>query len=114
LNDQNLTQIEVEVGPLHEFGNELAKMLQKNLKTDVELNGSTLVLRDGSNGHLRPKDVKMQIKHVIHHLGFSHEYRVLSDHSVLRIVKVGHKSRPQEKGGSVPNPSQSLPYLFPA
>ena len=52
------------MGDLKELGKELARMLQERLKSDVELNGSMLMVREGSNGQLRPKDVKMQVKHV--------------------------------------------------
>ena len=113
LNDHNLYRVEVEMGDLKELGKELARMLQERLKTDVEMNGSMLMLREDSNGHLRPKDVKMQVKHALHHLGFSHEYRVLSEHTIIRIVRVEKKRSHVEKAGAVPNPSQSLPYLFP-
>jgi len=113
LSDHNLYQVEVEIGDLKEFGRELGKMLQERLKSNVEMNGNMLMLSESPNGHLRPKDVKMQVKHILHHLGFSHEYRVLSEHTLIRIVRVEKKRRHMEKSGAIPNPSQSLPYLFP-
>jgi hypothetical protein len=115
LNAQNTYQIEVEIGDLKEVGKEFARLLEERLKTDVEMSGNKLTLREGSSGHLRLKDVKMQAKHVLHHLGFTHRYRVLSEHSLIRIVRVEEKERRHtEKEGVPPSPSQSLPYLFPS
>ena len=45
------------------------------------------------------KDVKLQVKHVLHQLGFSEEYRVLAEHHMVRIVKVGEKYRPSDREG---------------
>jgi hypothetical protein len=113
LSNQNLYRIEIEMGDLKEFGKEFAKVLEERLKTDVEMNESRLVLGEGSSRHLRLKDVKMQVKHALHHLGFSDGYRVLSEHSIIRIVRVEKKRRHVQREGVAPSPSQSLPYLFP-
>jgi hypothetical protein len=114
LDDQNLCQIEVETGDLNEFGKEMARLLQERLKTHVETHGSVLMLQnEDPNRHIRPKDVKMQVKHVLHRLGFSHDYRVLSEHNLIRIVRVEKRRRYVEKAGVVPSPTESLPYLFP-
>jgi mRNA-degrading endonuclease RelE of RelBE toxin-antitoxin system len=113
LSDQNLYQIEVEMGDLKEVGKELAKVLEERLKTHVEMNESRLVLREGSSRHIHLKDVKMQVKHALHHLGFSSGYRVLSEHSTIRIFRVEKKRRHVKREGLAPSPSQSLPYLFP-
>jgi hypothetical protein len=113
LSNSNLDQIEVELGDLKEMGNEFARLLEARLKTDVEMNGNKLTLGKGSSHHSHPKEVKTQIKHVLHHMGFSQNYRVLSDHSRIRIVRLEKKERHAEKEGVAPNPAQTLPYLFP-
>ena len=99
------------MGDLKEFGKEFGRLLEERLKTDVQMSGSKLMLRSGRN--LRVKDVKIHTKHVLHHLGFSHGYRVLSERGIVRIVRVEEKRRPVEKEGLAPAPTQSLPYLFP-
>jgi hypothetical protein len=87
--------IEIELGDLKKVGKEFAESLGQRLKTDVSLKG------------------RLQVKHALHQLGFSEEYRVLAEHHTVRIVKVGEKYRPIERKGAVPPPSQSLPYFFP-
>ncbi len=96
-----------------EVAKEFARLLQERLKSKVEVNGNKLLLRQGSIQHLRLKEVKMGAKHVLHHLGFSQSYRVLSEQSVIRIVRLEKKKKRAEKQGLAPAPSQSLPYLFP-
>jgi hypothetical protein len=113
LSVQNSYQIEVELGGLREVSKEFRRLLEERLKTDVEINGDKLMLRERHSEHLRTKDVKIATKHVLHHLGFSHSYRVLSEHNVIRIVRVEEKRRHVEKESIPPAPSQSLPYLFP-
>jgi hypothetical protein len=101
------------MGDLKEVGKELARALEERLKADVEMNGNKLMLHQRSSTHLRPKDVKMQVKHVLHRLGFSHGYKVLSEHALIRIIRDEKKQRRVEREGVAPRPSQSLPYLFP-
>jgi hypothetical protein len=113
LNVQNIYQIDVDLGDLKEVGKEFARLLEERLKTDVEINENMLMLRERPSEHLRLKDVKLAAKHVLHHLGFSHSYRALSKHNVIRIVRVERKRRHVEKEGMPPAPSQALPYLFP-
>jgi hypothetical protein len=113
LSVQNTYQIEVELGELKEVGKEFARLLQERLKTDVQMNGNTLILCELPSENLRLKDAKLAAKHVLHHLGFSHSYRVLSEHNVIRIIRVKEKRRHVGKEGMPPAPSQSLPYLFP-
>jgi hypothetical protein len=106
--------IEIELGDLKKVGKELAEALGQRLKTDVSLKGKLVIVLDTTtDSKLGVKDVKLQVKHVLHQLGFSDEYRVLSEHHTIRIVKVGEKYRPIEREGKVPPPSQSLPYFFP-
>ncbi len=101
------------MGDLKQVGKELARGLRESMKTEVEISGSRLTLSEDSSRHLRVKDVKTHVKHILHHLGFSQEYRVLSEQSLIRIVRVEKKRRHVEKEGLAPAPSQSLPYLFP-
>ena len=106
--------IEVELGDLKKVGNEIAESLRQRLKTDVSQKGKTLVVADTESGSkLGVKDVKLQVKHVLHQLGFSEEYRVLIEEHKVRIVKVEEKTRYAEEKRKVPPPKQSLPYFFP-
>jgi hypothetical protein len=106
--------IEIELGDLKKVGKELAESLGDRLKTDVSVKGKLLIVADtAGGGKLGVKDVKLHVKHVLHQLGFSDEYRVLAEHHVVRIVKVEEKYRPAPSKGKAPAPSQSLPYLFP-
>ena len=45
MSEQNLYQIEVEMGDLKEVAKELARGLEERLETNVEINGSRLMLR---------------------------------------------------------------------
>ncbi len=106
--------IEIELGDLKKVGKEFAESLGQRLKTEVSLKGRLLIVSDTAGGSkFGVKDVKLQVKHVLHQLGFSEEYRVLAEHHMVRIVKVGEKHRPLEREGRVAPPSQSLPYFFP-
>ena len=106
--------IEIELGDLKKVGKELAESLGQRLKTEVSLKGRLLIVADTAGAtKFGVKDVKLQVKHVLHQLGFSEEYRVLAEHHMVRIVKVGEKYRPSEREGRAAPPSQSLPYFFP-
>jgi len=105
--------VEVELSDLKRFGKEIAEFLEQRLKAEVDVKGKVLVLPDSINGQkLGVKEVKLQLKHALHHLGLSEEYRVLAEHHRVRIVKVEEKSRPMERRGTAPPPAQSLPYFF--
>jgi hypothetical protein len=106
--------IEVELGELKKVGKEFAASLGDRLKTEVTWKGKLLIVPDNdAESKINVKDVKLQVKHVLHQLGFSEEYRVLAEHHAVRIVRVGEKYRPVEKKGGAPAPSKSLPYFFP-
>jgi hypothetical protein len=106
--------IEVELGELKKVGKEIAQSLGERLKADVSQKGKLLMVPDAANGNsIGVKDVKLQVKHVLHQLGFSSEYRVLAEHHVVRIEKVKEKVRYEQRKVSAPPPSQSLPYFFP-
>jgi hypothetical protein len=106
--------IEIELGDLKKVGKEIAESLGQRLKTDVSLKGKLVIVSDPTGGSkLGVKDVKLQVKHVLHQLGFSEDYRVLAEHHMVRIIKVGEKYRPTERRGAVPPASKSLPYFFP-
>ncbi len=105
---------EVELGDLKKVGKDIAELLGQRLKTEVILKGKTLIVPDVVNSkHLGVKDLKLQVKHVLHHLHLSEDYRVLAEHQKIRVVKVEEKVRHVEKEGTAPAPAQSLPYLFP-
>ncbi len=105
---------EVELGELKKVGKEIAESLRERLKADVTLHGKTLVVPDMVQGRrLGVKDLKVQVKHVLHHLHFSEEYRVLAEHQKIRIVRLEEKERRAEREGTAPPPTQTLPYFFP-
>lgn len=106
--------IEVELGDLKKVGKEIAESLNQRLNTEVTVKGKVILIPDTAGGRkLGVKDVKLQVKHVLHHLGFSDEYRVLTEHHIVKIVRVVEKIRPMEKEGTPPPAAQSLPYFFP-
>jgi hypothetical protein len=106
--------IEVDLGELKKTGKDFAEILRQRLKTEVAVKGGTLTLSDRADGSLSMKDAKLQVKHALHHLGLSEDYRVLSEHHRIRLVRVEEK-REHHVGreGGAPPPSQSLPYFFP-
>ena len=105
---------EVELGDLKKLGKEIAKTLGERLKVDVTLRGKTLVVPDMVEGkRFGVKDVKLQMKHVLHHLHLSEDYRVLDEHQKVKIVKVEEKTRRAEREGTAPPAAQTLPYFFP-
>jgi hypothetical protein len=106
--------IEVELGDLKKVGKEIAESLGQRLKTEVTQKGKLLIIPGAASGSsIGVKDVKLQVKHVLHQLGFSEEYRVLAEHHTVRIEKVKEKVRYAERKGTAPPPAQSLPYFFP-
>jgi len=105
---------EVELNDLKRVGKDIAELLEQRLKTQVEVKGKVLVVPDTVNGRkLGVKDLKLHVKHVLHSLGLSEEYRVLAEHHIVRIVKVEEKLRTTEREGTPPPASQALPYFFP-
>ena len=107
--------VEVELGDLKKIGKDIAEILDKRLKTEVQVKGKMLLIPDTINGRsCGVKDVKLHVKHALHQLGLTDRYRVLTEHHLVRIVKVEEKSRYAEREGvTAPPPSQSLPYFFP-
>jgi hypothetical protein len=106
--------VEVELGDLKKVGKEIAEVLGKRLKTEVQVKGKRLLIPDAVNGRTcGVKDVKLHVKHALHQLGLSEQYRVLTEHHLVHIVKVEEKARYEGREGAAPPPSQSLPYFFP-
>lgn len=106
--------VEVELGGLKKVGKEIAEILEQRLKTEVEVKGKSLIVPDTVNGkHYGVKDMKLHVKHALHQLGLSEEYRVLAEHHKIRVVKVEEKVRYAERESRAPPPAQSLPYFFP-
>ncbi len=102
------------MGDLKRVGKDLADLVGQRLKAEVTVKGRTLVVPDTVNGkRISVKELKLQMKHALHHLNLSEDYRVLADHQKIRIVKVEEEARHGERGGTAPPPSQSLPYFFP-
>ena len=84
--------IEVELDEVKKVEKELADLLRQRLKTDVTTKGGKLLL-DQTDGHVSPKDAKLQVEHALHHLGLAEGYRVLSEHHVIRIEKLAEKKK---------------------
>ena len=101
--------MEVELNDLKKIGKDLAEILTHRLKTEVAVKGGKLMLDDS----IGVKDAKLQVKHALHQLRLSDDYRVLAEHHKIRIVKVERKSHYADKEGTAPSPGQSLPYFFP-
>jgi hypothetical protein len=106
--------IEVELGDLKKVGNDVADLLGQRLRAEVTVKGKTLLIPDSVNGkQVGIKDLKLQVKHVLHHMHLSDNYRVLAEHQKIRIVRVEERTRREEREGGAPAPAQSLPYFFP-
>ncbi len=106
--------IEVELGDLRKVGNEIADLLGERLRAEVTLKGKTLIVPETVNGkRFGVKDLKLQVKHVLHHMHLSDDYRVLTEHQKIRIVKLEEKVKHAEREGSAAPPAQTLPYFFP-
>ena len=105
---------EVELGDLKKVGNDIADLLSQRLNAQVALKGKTIVVPDMVNGkRFGVKDLKLQVKHVLHHMHLSDDYRVLAEHQKIRIVKIEEKTKHLGREGTAPAPAQSLPYFFP-
>jgi hypothetical protein len=106
--------VEVELGDLKKVSKDIAEVVSARLGEEVQVKGKLLLIPDTIKGkHYGVKDVKLVMKHALHQLGMSEEYRVLAEHHQVRIVKVEEKTRYAEREGVAPPPSQSLPYFFP-
>ena len=105
---------EVELGDLKKVGNDIADLLGQRLKAEITLKGKSLFVPETINGkHFGVKDLKLQVKHVLHHMHLSDDYRVLAEHQKVRIVRVEEKAKHAEREGTAPPPAQSMPYFFP-
>jgi len=105
--------IEIELGEIKKVEKDLADLLRQRLKTDVTVKGGKLIL-DQTDGHVSPKDAKLQVKHALRHLGLEEGYRVLSEHHIIRIEKLAEKKKHKyEKEGEAPAVARSMPYFFP-
>jgi hypothetical protein len=102
--------IEVELNDLKKIAKDLAEILEQRLKTEVTVKGGKLTL---NNEQVGVKDAKLQVKHALHQLRLSEEYRVLAEHHRIRIVRVAQRSHYVGKEGAAPPPAQSMPYFFP-
>jgi len=106
--------IEIQLGDLRKVGDEIRRLLSHRLKTELALKSKVLMIPDEVAGRrLKVKAVKMELKHVLHQMSLSKDYRVLADDHGIRIVKVAERMRATRREGVVPSPSQTLPYLFP-
>ena len=106
--------VEVELGDLKKLSKEIAQVLGERLKTEVQVKGKVLLVPDTIDGkRFGVKDVKLQVKHTLHHLRLTEDYRVLAEHHQVRIVKVEEKVKHVQQRSEAPPPSQSLPYFFP-
>lgn len=106
--------VEVELSDLKRMGKDIAEILSERLNAQVEVKGKLLIIPDEANGRkLGVKDVKLQLKHALHHLDLSEDYRVLEEHHRFRIVRVEEREKVVDRKGTAPTPAQSLPYFFP-
>jgi hypothetical protein len=106
--------IEVELGDLKKLGKEFAEILKQRLKTEITVKGATIILSDPTRGPLSMNDAKLQVKHALHHLKLSDEYRVHAEHHRIHLVRVEEKrTHYVDKAGTTPAPAKSLPYFFP-
>jgi len=106
--------IEVELGELKKVGKDFAEVLKQRMKTDVTVKGGTIIVSDPTNGSLSMKDAKLHVKHALHHLKLDEDYRVLSEHHKIHLVRVEEKrTHYVGKAGTAPAPGKSLPYFFP-
>lgn len=105
--------ITVDASDLKKEVNALAEFLQSKLQASVVRKGKMLVIEDSKNP-TRTRDVKMYLKHFLHHRGFE-DYRVTVDRSFVRVVKVKtHKrSKAPRKEGTVPHPADTMPWYYP-
>ena len=102
------------MGDLKKVGNDVADLLGQRLRAEVTVKGKTLLIPENVNGkQFGVKDLKLQVKHVLHHMHLSEDYRVLAEHQKIRIVRVEERTRRGEREGTAPAPAQSLPYFFP-
>ena len=95
---------------LKKIAKDLAEILEERMKTQVTVKGGKLNLNDDRVG---VKDAKLYVKHALHQLGLSEEYRVLAEHQKIKIVRIEHKTHYTGKDGAAPPPAKSLPYFFP-
>lgn len=106
--------IEIELSELKKIGNDIAELLRERMRADVTVKHSMLIVPDTVNGdRLEIKEVKLQVKHALHHLGLSDDYRVLEEHHRIIIEKVKKAPQHAQHEGTVPSPYQTLPYFFP-
>jgi len=106
--------VEVELGDLKKVGKDIAEIVSRKVGEDVQVKGKLLLVPDTVKGkHYGVKDVKLIMKHALHQMGMSNEYRVLAEHHQIRIVKVEEKVHYADREGATPPPSKSLPYFFP-
>lgn len=105
---------EIELSDLKKAGNDIAELLGERMRTEITMKDSVLIVPDTVNGKIvEIKDVKLQVKHALHHLGLSDEYRVLADHHRIIIEKVKKTPQHPQHEGTAPSPYQTLPYFFP-
>ncbi len=105
---------EVDLGDLKKVGKDVAELLSQRLRAQVMLKGKTLIVPDTVDGkRVGVKDLKLQVKHVLHSLHLSEDYRVLAERHRIRIVRVAEKVRHVGKEGTTPPAAQTLPYFFP-
>lgn len=105
--------ITVDLGDLKGERDALAKYFQLKFQASVEINDKTLLV-DDSKVPIRARDVKRYLKRFIHHRKFLEKYRVIVDHSFIKVSKVRtRKSKPRRKEVPAPNPEDTMPWFFP-
>jgi hypothetical protein len=108
--------VEIELNNPKKMEEDISRLLGQRLKMSVTLKGHTLLVPDitAKGYRLKVKDLKLYVKHVLHQLNLSDDFRVLTDRHRIRIVKIKKKVHHAQREGTAPPPSQTLPYLFPS
>ena len=107
--------IEVDLGDLGKAGQDVSQLLRDRLRAEVIVERTKLIVSEEAGGsRFGVKEVKTQVKHILHHLGLSDGYRVLAEHHKIRIVRVKEKPRPRAERKALPLHRHNLyPTSFP-
>jgi hypothetical protein len=108
--------VEIELNNLKKMEEDVSRLLGQRLEMTITLKEHILLVPDitAKGYRLKVKDLKLHIKHVLHQLNLSDDFRVLTDRHRIRIVKIKEKVHHAQREGTAPSPSQTLPYLFPS
>ena len=107
-----LRLIEVELGDLKKMGGEISRLLEIKLRTEVAVKGSKLIVSEDKNDpQPRVKEVKMEVKRVLHHLGLSH-YRPVEEHHRILIVRLKEKPKLPHRKERITSATITIPTVL--